>query len=109
MISRSDAGDARSALARDLVAGGDVDDVDGDVGEFRAKGRRQVVAAGFHEDDSRPGKRALISADRREIDRGVLADRGMRAAAGLDAEDAVGPRRRNGSGTRRPRGYRCHW
>ena len=31
-----------------------------------------------------------MSDDRREIDRGVLADRGVRATAGLDADDAVG-------------------
>jgi hypothetical protein len=28
--------------------------------------------------------------DRGEVDRGVLADRGVRAAAGLDAGDALG-------------------
>ena len=32
------AGDAGAALAGDLVAGGDVDDVDGEVGEFGAEG-----------------------------------------------------------------------
>ena len=31
--------------------------------------------------------------DRREVDRGVLADRGVRAAAGLDAGDALGRER----------------
>ena len=31
--------------------------------------------------------------DRREVDRGILADRGMRAAAGLDAGDALGRER----------------
>ena len=38
---------------------------------------------------SRPGKRAVHLGDRGEIDRGVLADRGVRAAAGLDAADAL--------------------
>jgi CubicO group peptidase (beta-lactamase class C family) len=56
------AGDAGAALARDLVAGGDVDDVDRQVGQFRAEGGRQVVAAAFDQDQVEPGKRV---ADRR--------------------------------------------
>ena len=38
------AGDAGASFPRDLVAGGDVDDVDREVGEFGAEGGGQVVA-----------------------------------------------------------------
>src|SRR5579883_2648157 len=48
--------DARPALARDLVAGGDVDDVEGDIRELRAEGRREIVAAGFDEDEIEAGE-----------------------------------------------------
>src|SRR5580700_9824319 len=40
------AGDAGAALAGDLVAGGDVDDVYGQVGQFWAECGGEVVAAG---------------------------------------------------------------
>src|SRR5688572_14770046 len=39
------AGDAGAAFARDLVAGGDVDDIDRQIGQFGREGRRQIVAA----------------------------------------------------------------
>ena len=44
-------GDAGAALARDLVAAGDVDDVDGQVGQLGAEGGGQVVAAALDEDE----------------------------------------------------------
>ncbi len=84
------AGDARAALARDLVAGGDVDDVDRQIGEFGRKGRGKVVAARFDQDQVELREQPVHLGDRGEVDRGVLADRGMRAAAGLDAADALG-------------------
>src|SRR3954447_24973877 len=40
------AGDPGTALARDLLAAGDVDDVDRQVGELGREGRGEVVAAG---------------------------------------------------------------
>ena len=43
-------GDAGAALAWDLLAASDIDDVEGEVGEFRREGRREVVAAGFDQD-----------------------------------------------------------
>jgi colanic acid/amylovoran biosynthesis protein len=89
--------DAGPALARDLVAGRDVDDVDRDVGELRAERRRQVVAARFDEDQVELPEAPAHVVDRREVDRGVLADRGVRATAGLDAHDALrGERARAG-------------
>ncbi len=67
---------------------GHVDDVDGEIGQLRAEGGGQVVAAGFDEDQVEFGKFPLHLGDRREIDGGILADGGVRAAAGLHAHDA---------------------
>jgi len=39
------------SLARDFVAGSDVDDVDRQIGKLRAEGRREVVTPRFHEHD----------------------------------------------------------
>src|SRR5690606_37756669 len=50
------AGDTRAALAGDLVAGGDVDDVERQVAEIGAEGRREVVAAALHEHQVQIGK-----------------------------------------------------
>src|SRR5918994_6524456 len=41
------AGDARPALARDLLAARYVDDVDREIGELRREGGGEIVAAGF--------------------------------------------------------------
>ena len=49
-------GDAGAALARDLVAGGDVDHVERQVGELGAEGRGEVVAAGLDQDQVEVGK-----------------------------------------------------
>ena len=91
------AGDPRSALARDLVAGGHVDDVDGDVGQFGAEGGRQVVAARFDQDQVQRRKFAAQFGHARQVDAGVLADRRVWAAARLDAHD---PLRRQRPGAR---------
>src|SRR6516162_7619123 len=85
--------DARTTFGRNLVASGDVDDVERQVREFRRKGRRQVVAAGFDQNEIERRKFLLHLRDRGEIDRVVLADRGVRAAAGLDASDPLGRKR----------------
>ena len=58
--------DARPALARDLVAGRDVDDIDRQVRKLGRESRRQVVAAGLDEDDVQPGK-ARIESDRKSV------------------------------------------
>ena len=52
------AGDAGPALARDLVAGGDVDDVDRQVGELGREGRREIVAARFDQHEIEPRETA---------------------------------------------------
>jgi hypothetical protein len=46
-------GDAGAAFARDFIAAGDVDHLDGEVGEFATVAGGQVVAAGFDEQDLR--------------------------------------------------------
>ena len=79
-----------SAFARDLVAGGDVDDVDRQIGELGGKGRGEVVAAQLDQDQIEIREQAVHLGDGREVDRGILADRGMRAAAGLDTADPLG-------------------
>src|SRR4029077_11620810 len=38
-----------ASLAEDFVSGGDIDDIDGEVGEFRTESRGQIVSAGFHQ------------------------------------------------------------
>ena len=80
-------------LRGNLVAGGDVDDVDRQVGELRRKRRGEIVAAGFDQHQIEIGKFLSHVGDRGEIDRGILADRGVRTAAGLDAGDALGRER----------------
>src|SRR4051794_12393298 len=59
--------DARAALPRDLLAAGDVDDVDGEVGEFGAEGGRQVVAAGFDQQQLQAGEPPGHVADGGEV------------------------------------------
>ena len=81
--------DARAVLARDLVAGGDVDDVDEVVDEGRAEGQRQVVAAALDEHHVGVREPRLHVLHGGEVHARVLAHGGVRAGAGLDAQDAV--------------------
>ncbi len=85
--------DAGPAFGRNLVAGGDVDDVDGEIGEFGRKRRGQIVAAGFDQHQIEIGKFEAHVGDGGEIDRGILADGGVRAAAGFHPGDALGGKR----------------
>ena len=82
--------DPRPALARDVVAAGDVDDEDLHVGERRAEDRREVVAAALDEHELERPLVALELLDGLEVDRDVVADRGVRAAAGLHGDDPLG-------------------
>jgi len=76
--------DAGTTLPRNLVAGGDVDHVDRQVRKLGREGRGQIVAAGLDQHEIERGEFLPHVGDRGEIDRGVLADRGVRTAAGLD-------------------------
>src|ERR1700722_608495 len=86
-------GNPRAALARDFIAGGDVDHINRQIGELGRKCRGEIVAARLDQDHVKPRERPVQFGDRREVDRGVLADRGVRTAAGLDAADAFGRQR----------------
>ncbi len=84
--------DARPALARDLVAAGHVDDVDGEVGELAAELRGQVVAAALDEQQLRPEPHHQLP-QRIQVLAHIVADGGVRAAAGLHGGDALGRKR----------------
>src|SRR6266540_194983 len=78
--------DAGAALARDLVPLGDVYHVDRRVHQLGAEGCRQVVTAALDEEDIEPGEAAQELVHRLQVDRGVLADGRVRAAARLDSQ-----------------------
>ena len=83
------AGDAGAAFARDVLAGGGVDDVDREVCKFGREGGGQVVAAAFDQDQVEVGEGLAQIGDGGKVDAGVFADGGMRSAAGFDAANAV--------------------
>src|SRR5437763_450449 len=85
--------DARSALARDLLPLRHVDDVDRRVDELGTEGGGQVVAAALHQQQVKRRESPQQLADGFEVDGRVLADRGVRTAARLDADDALGRER----------------
>ena len=103
------AGDAGAALPRDLLAGGDVDHVEGEVGELRREGGGEIVAAGFDQHQIEIGKLGAHLRDGGEIDGGILADRGVRAAAGLHAHDALRGQRAGADQIAHPTWCRCRW
>ena len=80
-------------LDGNLVAGGDVDDVEREIGELGRERRRQIVAAGLDQNEIERGKFLSHLRDGGKVDRGVLADRGVRTAAGLDAGNPLGRQR----------------
>ena len=79
---------ARAALPRDLLPLADADHIDRQVGEIRREGGREVSPPLSMKTMSRSGWRCYIG-DRCQVDRSVLADRGVRTAAGLHAEDPI--------------------
>ncbi len=87
------AGDARTALAGNLVASGNIDHVDRDVSKFGAEGCGKIVAAGLDQQQIQPREPAGKLGTTGKIDAGILPDGGVRAAAGLDAHDALGSQR----------------
>src|SRR5574343_788463 len=86
-------GDAGAAFARDFFACGHVDHVDRQVRQLGAEGGGQVVAAAFDEHDVGIREFLQHAVDRFKVDRRVLADGRVRAAAGLHAHDALGGQR----------------
>ena len=81
--------DARASLARNLLALGDVDDVDRRVDQLGAERGRQVVAAALDQQKLERGKFLLELAHRLEVGRRVLPDRRVRTSARLDPDDPV--------------------
>ena len=82
-------GNARTALAGDFIAAGDVDDVNGVVGEFAAEMGGEVVPTGFNQQQiGLEGAVKLLEGQ--EICGNVFADGGVGAAAGLYRPDAPG-------------------
>ncbi|CPU62701.1 Uncharacterised protein [Mycobacteroides abscessus] len=83
-------GDPRPALARDVAAPGDVEHEDLRVDERGREGGGEVVAAGLDEHDVERREVLLEVLDGEEVGGDVVADRGVRARAGLDRADALG-------------------
>src|SRR5271170_7594017 len=81
--------DSRPALARNLVAFGDVDHVDSRVPHLGAESRRKIVPATLDDHDSQIGEAPRQLVQRLEIHRGIFADRGMRTSPRLHAEDSL--------------------
>ncbi len=82
-------GDAGSALARNLITAGDVDDLDGEVCEFPAETSSQVVPAGFEQQEV--GMKLRVEfLEGEEVGGDVFTDGGMGAAAGFHGADAFG-------------------
>src|SRR4051812_16980650 len=80
--------DPGPALARHLVPSGDVDHIDGVVGELAAVLRGEVVAAALDEEKLGGGPHLLHQLfESEEVVADVLANGGVRAAAGLDGAD----------------------
>ena len=60
-----------------------------EVGQLGAEGGGQVVAAALDQDEVQLGELLDQAVDGLQVDRGVLADGGVRAAARLHADDAL--------------------
>src|SRR5437588_11615052 len=89
-------GDAGAAFRRNLVACRNIDDVNRYVRKLRGKSSGEIIAARLDQDQVELGKLRAHVRDRGEVHRSVLADRGVRAAAGLDTGDTM-RRRRTGA------------
>ena len=85
--------DTRSTLARNLVATRDINHIDDKVGQLARVVRSEVITAGLDEEEI-GGELPLQVLQREQVGTDVLADGGVRAAAGLD-----------GANTRRGEGF----
>jgi hypothetical protein len=82
-------GDARSALARDLVALRNVDHEDEVVSQCRTEGQGQVVTARLDQDHVGVREAGSQLRDRIQVHARVVPDRGVRTRAGLHPGDTV--------------------
>ncbi len=81
--------DAGSAFPRDFVTSGNINYVNRVIGQFPAEMRREVITAGF--DEQQLGLKAAVQVfQREEVRRDVLTNRRVRAAACLHGADALG-------------------
>src|ERR1700719_319320 len=87
------ASDPRTALARHLIATGDVDDVDPDVDELGAERGCKIIASTLDEDQLEARKRALEIGNRLQVHRGIFANRRVGACTGLNSAYAIGGKR----------------
>jgi len=78
---------AQASLAGDLVAARHVDDIEVAVHQLGAECQREVVAPALEQDQVRVGEAGLELSQRRQVHGGILPNGGMRAGAGLHAED----------------------
>ncbi len=81
--------DPGTAFAGDLVATRHINDVNRIVGQFPAEVGRQIVAAGFEQQDFRM-EQAVQFLQREQVRRNVLADGGMGTSAGFHGADSRG-------------------
>ena len=104
------AGDAGAALRGNLVPRGDIDHVDREIGELRRERRREIVAAGFDQDQVEPGKfRAHLARPRRDWPK---RPRGSPCAGSRRSRRRrCGPAaaRRTARDIRHPTWCRCRW
>ena len=82
--------DTRAALASDIAAARDIQDEDLRVDQSGRERRCQVVAAGLDEHDVERREVPLEVFGGEQVGGDVIADRGVRARAGLDGADALG-------------------
>ena len=82
--------DGWATFAWDFIALGDIDDVDVGVDEFGRKGRREIVAATFDEDELQIGVSIFEIDNGGHVHAGVVADRRVRTASCLDAAHSIG-------------------
>ena len=79
--------DAGAAFARDFIAARDVDDLNGEIGEFAAEMRGEIVATGFNQHEF--GMELTMQFfEGEQVGGNVFTDRRVGAAAGFDGADA---------------------
>ena len=84
------ANDARPALARNVVAAGDINHEHPEVGEVAREGGGEIVAAALQQDQLDAGEPSLQFVRCLDVERRILAYDGVRTGARLDRRDARG-------------------
>lgn len=84
--------DARASFARDLVAPGDIDHLDGVIGQFATEAGGQIVAPGFQEKKIR-AELCVQFLQSHQVGGNIFANRRMGATAGFHGANALGGKR----------------